>query len=104
VGCAIVFKPNYYPGHELFMAYVHRKGHSVTTNVASELVVQETFTNRPYTEQVWYTEPMTVGHACWTDPLKNDDTEDEALITFCLPIVDRSGHAVGVVATDVAVE
>lgn len=104
VGCAIVFKPNYYPGHELFMAYVHRKGHSVTTNVASELVVQETFTSRPYTEQVWYTEPMTVGHACWTDPLKNDDTEDEALITFCLPIVDRSGHAVGVVATDVAVE
>ena len=54
--------------------------------------------------KVWYTEPMTVGHACWTDPLKNDDTEDEALITFCLPIVDRSGHAVGVVATDVAVE
>jgi methyl-accepting chemotaxis protein/sigma-B regulation protein RsbU (phosphoserine phosphatase) len=104
VGCAIVFKPNYYPGRELFMAYVHRKGHSVTTDASSELVVQETFANRPYTEQVWYTEPMTLGHAYWTDPLKNDDTEDEALITFCLPIVDRSGSTVGVMAADVAVE
>ena len=77
VGCAIVFKPNYYPGHELFMAYVRRKGHSETTDASSELVVRETFTNRPYTEQVWYTEPMTMGRACWTNPLKNDNTEDE---------------------------
>jgi methyl-accepting chemotaxis protein/sigma-B regulation protein RsbU (phosphoserine phosphatase) len=104
VGCAIVFKPYYYPGRELFMAYIHRKGHSATTNASSELVVQETFVNRPYTMQVWYTEPMTLGHACWTDPLKNEDTEDEALATFCLPLFDRSGKPVGVVAVDVAIE
>lgn len=104
VGCAIVFKPNYYPGHELFMAYVRRKGHSVTTDASSELVVRETFTNRPYTEQVWYTEPMTLGRACWTNPLKNDDTEDEPLATFCLPIFGRDRKPVGVVAVDVAIE
>ncbi len=52
VGCAIVFKPYYYPGRELFMAYIHRKGHSATTNASSELVVQETFAKRPYTMQV----------------------------------------------------
>jgi methyl-accepting chemotaxis protein/sigma-B regulation protein RsbU (phosphoserine phosphatase) len=104
VGCAIVFKPNYYPGHELFMAYVRRKGHSVTTDASSELVVRETFTNRPYTEQVWYTDPMTLGRACWTNPLKNDDTEDEPLATFCLPIFDRQAKPVGVVAVDVAIE
>ena len=28
VGCAIVFKPDYYPGHHLYMAYLHRKGRS----------------------------------------------------------------------------
>jgi methyl-accepting chemotaxis protein/sigma-B regulation protein RsbU (phosphoserine phosphatase) len=104
VGCAIVFKPYYYPDRELFMAYIHRKGHSTTTNAASELVQQDTFTDRPYTEQVWYTEPMTLGHACWTDPLKNNDTEDEALTTFCLPILDRNGKSVGVLAVDVAIE
>ena len=26
VGCAIVFKPDYYPDHHLYMAYLHRKG------------------------------------------------------------------------------
>ena len=104
VGCAIVFKPYYYPDRELFMAYIHRKGYSTTTNAESELVAQETFANRPYTEQVWYTEPMEQGHACWTDPLKNSDAEDEALATFCLPILDRNGKSVGVMAVDVAIE
>lgn len=104
VGCAIVFKPYFYPDHELFMAYIHRKGHSATTNAASELVQQDTFANCPYTEQVWYTEPMTLGHACWTEPLKNNDTEDEPLVTFCLPILNRNGKSVGVVAVDVAIE
>ena len=104
VGCAIVFKPYYYPDRELFMAYIHRKGHSTTTNAASELIQQNTFTDRPYTEQVWYTETMTLGHSCWTDPLKNKDTEDEALTTFCLPIKDRSNKTVGVLAVDIAIE
>ena len=104
VGCAIVFKPNYYPDQELFMAYIRRKGHSVTTDASSELVVRETFTDRPYTEQVWYTEPMTLGRACWTNPLKNEDSEDEPLLTFCLPIFDRGGKPIGVLATDVAIE
>ena len=104
VGAAIVFKPYYYPDRELFMAYIHRKGHSTTTNEASQLVVQETFANRPYTEQRWYTEPMTTGRPCWTDPLKNNETEDDALTSFCLPIIDRKGKHVGVLAVDVAIE
>ena len=104
VGCAIVFKPYYYPGRELFMAYIHRKSHATAPYAPSDLIQQDTFTKRPYTEQVWYTEPMTLGHSCWTDPLKNGDTEDEALATFCLPILDRKGKSVGVVAVDVAIE
>ena len=44
-GCAIVFRPGYYPGHDLYMAYIHR-------DVNGEFVTQETFANRPYTEQV----------------------------------------------------
>ena len=103
VGCAIVFKPNYYPGHELYMAYVHRKGSSLTTDEHSELITQDTFTNKPYTEQIWYTEPMEKKRACWVGPLKNEETEDDALITFCIPIYDRSQTCVGVVAVDLAI-
>lgn len=104
VGCAIVFKPDYYPGHNLYMAYIHRKGHSVTTDETSVLVEQDTYIDKPYTEQRWYTEPMKSGRACWIDPLKNDEAEDEALITFCLPIYDRSREVVGVMAADVSIE
>ena len=103
VGCAIVFEPDYYPGHHLFMAYIHRKGHSIITDKTSQLVAQETFTNKPYTEQRWYTEPMNTGRACWIDPLKNDEAEEEPLTTFCLPIYDRSRKCVGVVAVDISI-
>ncbi len=103
VGCAIVFKPYYFEGRELFMAYVHRKGNSIMTNESSDLVTSDSFGSRPYTEQVWYTMPMTTGHAFWIDPLKDEDTEGEALTTFCLPIYDRSQQCVGVLAVDLSI-
>ena len=103
VGCAIAFKPYFYSGRELFMTYVHRKDYGMTNDAYTELVTQDTFASRPYTEQVWYTEPMTTGRAGWTDPLKNEDTEDEALITFCLPIYDQSNNSVGVIGVDLCV-
>ena len=108
IGCAIVFKPYYYPDHELFMAYVHRKGHSPTTDENMELVTSETFTDKPYTKQVWYTQPMETGRACWIDPLKGEDTEDEPLTSFCLPLYSRGTGAemevVGVVAVDLSID
>ena len=111
VGCAIVFKPDYYPGHHLFMAYVRRANTNTQhpspntqhPTPTTQLETRETFTDRPYTEQVWYTEPMKTKRALWTDPLKNEYTEDEPLISFCLPIYDRDTTCVGVVAVDVPI-
>lgn len=87
VGCAIAFKPNYYPGRELFMAYVHRSGNEQGN---ASMVSAGKFGNRPYTEQLWYTLPMSTGHACWTDPLPEEEDEGVTL-SFCLPIL--VGHA-----------
>lgn len=101
IGCAIAFKPGYYPGKDLFMAYVHRSGFS--TDTKSELVTTDKFTNRPYTKQIWYTESMNTGWIGWTNPLKGDDTENEPLVNFCLPITDKSGQRVGVIAVDVSI-
>ena len=103
IGCAIVFKPDYYPDRKLFMAYVHRKDKIMMTDEESVLVTSETFGNRPYTEQVWYTEPMETGRALWTNPLKDKDTEGEALTTFCLPLYDQNMECVGVLATDLSI-
>lgn len=101
VGCAIAFKPGYYPGKDLFMAYVHRRGFD--TDVTSDLVTTDMFTNRPYTEQIWYRAPVDDGYVGWTDPLKGDDTENEPLVNFCMPLPDKSGQRVGVLAVDVSI-
>lgn len=100
IGCAIAFKPGYYPGKDLFMAYVHHR--AFANDVKSDLVVASSFTSRPYTEQSWFTDPLNKGYVTWTDPLKGDDTENEPLVKFCLPIFDDAGERVGVIAVDVA--
>ena len=104
-GCAIVFRPDYYPGRHLYMAYMHRQcADESVKGLTRPLVAQETFTDRPYTEQRWYTEPMKSKRACWIDPLKNSETECTPLITFCLPIYDKNRECVGVVGVDVKIE
>jgi methyl-accepting chemotaxis protein/sigma-B regulation protein RsbU (phosphoserine phosphatase) len=101
VGCAIVFKPDYFPGHKLFMAYVHRP--NGTDSLASDnLIEADSFGDRPYTEQRWYTEPMEKGIPGWIDPLKDNDAEGEALTSFCLPIFNNQGERVGVMAADIS--
>ena len=102
VGCAIVFKPDYFPGRRLFMAYVHRKGH--TPNTKNVMVVDDHFTSNPYTMQRWYTAPMKSGRSGWIDPLKNEEAENEPLATFCLPIYDQTKECVGVMAVDIRIE
>ena len=100
-GCAICFRPGYYPGKDLFMAYVHHKTHD--SNNPSDLIISQTFANRPYTEQIWYTRSMNTGWIGWIDPLKGDCTEDEPLVTFCLPFNDKNDKRIGVIAVDVAI-
>lgn len=96
VGCAIAFTPRFYSDRELFMAYVHRS--------ASALVTSETFGSTPYTEQEWFSRPVSTGRACWVGPLKDENTSNEALISYCMPIVVGSeGKCVGVFAVDLSV-
>lgn len=101
IGCAIAFKPDYYPGRKLFMTYVHRKNYS--TDKKAKLVTTDTFTGKPYTEQSWYTEPMATGRPLWTNPLKGDETEDEPIVSFCIPISDQNQALVGVMTVDVSI-
>ena len=99
VGCNIAFEPNYYPGRELFMAYVHRADYKQGNN---SLVTAETFGNQPYTEQLWYKLPMSSKRACWTDPLPEEENEGVTL-SFCLPIVNSRAECVGVIAVDLPI-
>ena len=106
-GCAIAFKPYYYKDQELFMTYVRQK---VTKEGATTLLTSNTFGNRPYTQQEWYTAPMQTGHACWTDPLAEEEDEGVTL-SLCLPIYAKHAKAearskqdiLGVLAVDVPI-
>ena len=98
-GCAIAFKENFYPGHELFMPYFRRE------NIGGRdtIIQAETFANGPYTEQAWYTKPMESARPEWLNPLSGlgDDTGEAPIFTFSLPIYGADGKTAGVVGVDV---
>lgn len=101
-GCAVCFKPDYYPGRKLFMAYVHRKDASKRKNGEQELVTSDKYGSKPYTEHLWYSVPMASGKACWTDPLPEEEDEGVTL-SYCMPIYDRTHECIGVLVADLSV-
>ena len=105
-GCAIAFEPGFYEDGQLFMAYFHRLGNADGSKDQQLPIVQaESFGNRPYTQQIWFTTPMQKGVACWIDPLKGEHStvknRDDALTSFCLPIFHKE-RCVGVLAVDIS--
>ena len=99
-GCAIAFKPYFYPDRDLFMAYVHRDG---SGHGDGALVKSRKFGSRPYTEQVWYTTPMSTGRAYWTEPLEEEEGEGVTL-SYCLPLFDdHHSECVGVLVVDLPI-
>lgn len=103
-GCAIVFEPNYYKDRgELFMAYAHRPYSKKYNPADTTIIMAETYANRPYTQQIWYTQPMNTRKPCWVGPLKNDEMETEPLVTYCLPLyTGELSKVVGVIAVDIS--
>jgi methyl-accepting chemotaxis protein/sigma-B regulation protein RsbU (phosphoserine phosphatase) len=100
VGCAVAFAPNYYANHDLYMTYVHKNASGQNRD---SLIVSDHYGSRPYTEQVWYTAPMSSGRASWTDPLPDEDGEGVTL-SLCFPIYKNGEkNPVGVMAFDVPV-
>lgn len=97
-GCAIAFKPHYFPGHEFFMKYVHQTGSHMGEKI---LVTSDKFGNLPYTKQIWYTMPMSKGRPIWTDPLIEEEDEGVTL-SFCIPIKDHE-ECVGVIVVDLPI-
>ena len=96
VGCAIAFKPNYFPKHEQFMAYVRRKikgGNWMVENYDSTETL-ESYRGDSYLKQEWYKLPMNTGRACWMEPIKDSDPDD-ALISFCLPLYKANNGKTG---------
>lgn len=102
-GCAIAFKPGFYEGRESFMAYYHRRSDASDAPTDSLIVREETFGNKPYYEQVWFTKPIETYNAMWLNPLEGmDDIDIEPITSYSLPIPDGNGKPIGVISVDVS--
>ncbi len=101
-GCAIAFEPYHYPEHgEYFMAYVHRSGSGDLQSSNSPIIQASTFGNSPYTQQIWYQQPLASHRAIWLNPLLEHATEEESIITFSLPIFEDD-KTIGVMGVDIS--
>ena len=101
-GCAIAFKPGFYQGKDLFMAYAHRNPSAKAAK--EEVTTASTFAGRPYTEQAWFNEAMKTDLPKWTDPLKGEDAEGEPLVCFTLPLYGHQGERAGVMAVFLSIQ
>ena len=102
-GCAIAFKEGYFKDRKLFMAYMHRGESQGVAYANSRIERDETFGDRPYTEQVWFTRPMETAMASWLNPLKGMEESGEVpIMTFSLPIPGSDGKPIGIIGVDVS--
>lgn len=101
-GCAIVFKPGFYPDRKDFMAYFYRPDSK--EGIYGNMYIEQAFHfgDRPYTDQVWYIKPMNSRRALWLNPLEGMKSDIEPLTSFCLPISTDGGEPIGVIAVDVS--
>lgn len=98
-GCAIAFKPNYYPGQEYFMKYVRRDD-------LEGIVTVESFGHRLYTEQKWFLSPMKSCKPTWLNPIGQEEVFEKPVVAFCIPIFnpENGDECIAVMAATLKLE
>lgn len=111
-GCAIAFKPGYIKNQEYFINYLYRTADGSLAFEDSPIVQPSLYGNIPYTEQVWFKEPMASNTPQWLHSANqrglstmledNGNANEIPVITFSVPIPNTEGQPVGVIAVDVS--
>lgn len=101
-GTSIAFEPYFFPSEgEYFSVYAYREGDSI-------LVEQEGSEDYRYFERDWYRLPMLAGQACWSDPYYDAYIDSlpvsEPIVSYCKPLLDKSGTNIGTISTDLSVK
>lgn len=98
-GCAIAFDPNYYKGRDTyFMAYSY-----LNKKEQDSIKQAKLFGGRPHADQVWFSVARNTGQPYWTEPLTETDPNGDYIMSYCLPVRDRQGETVAVLAVDVQI-
>lgn len=101
-GCSIAFEPNFYPQKgKYFSAYSYQGGDSIQTE-------QEGSDLYEYNSMDWYLIPYLLNQPYWVEPFREYDTGgilvSDIITSYCQPIHDKSGKAVGVLSADLSLE
>lgn len=106
-GCAIAFEPGYYKEKgESYITYTYRmeedKDEIRVTH--DPLVIEpDIFSDVPYWQVNWYNIPKQENLTCWVRPHVPNDTVNSTVVSCCMPIHDKQGSIVGVMAADISV-
>lgn len=98
LSCAMAFEPGFYPQKDsLYIVYAYRPNGTEDDSIAIEFKYGRT----PYTVQEWYARPKKLDKPCWIEPDANEKTKIDDIITFSLPLHDKTGKFVGILGTDI---
>ena len=107
VGCAIAFEPNYYPERgELYTTYAFRpepQSEQILMTHDPFIIQPNEYKTLPYVAINWYFIPKKENTTCWVRPHAPNDTINSTIVTCGMPIHDKQGNIVGVLASDISV-
>lgn len=108
VGCAISFEPFTYPEKgELYTTYAFRpepKSDEILMTHDPFIIQPNEYKDVPYVAVNWYFIPIKENTTCWVRPHAPSDTVNSTIVTCAMPIHNKQGETVGVLASDISVE
>ncbi|MBR5656712.1 MAG: SpoIIE family protein phosphatase [Prevotella sp.] len=97
-GGAMSFVPDYYPTKgRLFEPYALKDGDSI---VKSQIAGP----HHDYTERIHYQKAIEAGKAVWIEPYEDMEGAQTSVISYVMPVHDKSNALVGVAGVDVSLE
>ena len=100
MGSGIAFKANYYPEkgywYETYVGYQKGSDTLVTKQLGSA--------EHDYFQMEWYQKGLVSPKGFWSSPYYDNAGGKTNMISYCLPIFDTTGEAVGVFCTDISLD
>ena len=101
-GCSVAFEPYFFMEKgRYFSPYSYKNNGRIDTE-------QEGDDEYIYFKMDWYKVPRKLGRKCWIEPFEETNTTGiivhEVMTSYCQPIKDDKGKAVGVLSVDVPIE
>ncbi len=96
-GATLAFAPDEYDNNSHKAApYVYRKNNEFITVKLPE--------SYDYTQSDWYRLPLEKNAAVWSDPYYDGGGGGVVMVTYAIPLKDKSGNLIGVLTSDVALQ